>query len=302
VLAKIDGTNYNTQWVDQSGGGGSGSSLSTPNVTGSTNQTSTGIPVTTGNATTTGYGFTATSGDITLRTGDATAALGSVANSGNIFIRAGAVSFDSEEGGGTAGNVYVGTGATSEVVIGNPNGTIQGANIVKIAPISSSLIDKTVSIADNGGITNITLGNGGSTVRIKLGVGATTTRTDLGNKNLTSTNVLYGKNLFWQPTPGTVAGGTTLALSDIQKWIVTTSSTSGNIVLPAVTNMETISSADTDIAFEWSLINTATSGSVTFTANGQHTIVGNAVVTFGTSARYHSRRVSSTQWISYRIA
>jgi hypothetical protein len=283
-------------------GGGSGSSLSTPNVTGSTDQTSTTIPISTGSAETTGYGFTATSGDITLKTGNATAATGSVANSGNIFIQAGTATFDAEDGGGAGGKIYIGASGTSEVFIGNPSGSLAGANTVKIIGTNVSSADKTVSIADFGRTNNISIGNDATSTRIKLATGAAAARVDLGNKNLTSTNVLYGKNLFWQPTPGTVAGGATLLLAEIQKWIVTTSSISGNIQLPSVTNMETISSADTDIAFEWSLINTAASGLVTLTANGAHTIVGNAVVTFGTSARYRSRRVSSTQWITYRIA
>jgi hypothetical protein len=59
----------------------------------------------------------------------------------------------------------------------------------------------------------------------------------------------------------------------------------------------------TDMAFDWSVINTAASGSVTVTLNGAHTVVGNMVVAFGTSARFRTRRSAATPaWVTYRIS
>jgi hypothetical protein len=300
-------------WAAASGGGGSGFTGAGTSITGiagtnvnggSGSITGSNIILTTGTAITNQdvdpeIGNQATSGNLYLKSGDAT---GFSATSGNVYIETGQASANGEYSTGVNGNVLIGGGNTKAVGIGwtdTTGYTLGGAVTVNIIDKSSTTYDKVLNLAPNGNST-INIGTNATGTRIKLGVGATTTRTDLGNKNTSSTNVLYGKNLFWQPTPGTAPSN--LSATDLQKWILTTTSTSGNIQLPSVANMETISSADTDIAFEWSLINTAASGSVTITAQGAHTIVGNAVVTFGTSARYRSRRVSSTQWITYRIS
>jgi hypothetical protein len=278
--------------------------MSTAAVTGSGTQTSTNTTLATGNAT--GGIGTATSGNLTIKTGDATSDLtgtGGVSNPGNIYIYTGTPTYDSENGGANLGKVYVGTGSTGEVVIGNPNGTLSGASTVSIVPIVSSLVDKTVSIANDGKTATITLGTGSTTSStIRLGTSATAVRIDLGNNNTSSATYHNGKNFFWQPDPTAVTSGSLLTVANLQTWMLTTVSTSGNLQLPTGTNMDTISNFATSIAFDWSLINTAGSGSVSITANGAgHTVYGNMAVGFGTSGRFRSRRTGTNTWTTYRI-
>ena len=281
--------------------------MSTATVSGSGTQTSTNTTLATGNATGgLGAGGTVTSGNLTIKTGDATSDLtgtGGVSNPGNIYIYTGAPVYDSENGGANSGKVYVGTSTTGEVLIGNPNGTLGGASTVSIIPIGSSLIDKTVSIANDGKTATITLGTGSTTSStIRLGTSATAVRIDLGNNNTSSATYHNGKNFFWQPDPTAVTSGSLLTVANLQTWILTTVSTSGSLQLPTGTNMDTISSFATSISFDWSLINTAGSGSVTITANGAgHTVYGNMAVAGGTSGRFRSRRTGTNTWTTYRI-
>jgi hypothetical protein len=297
-------------WATPAGGGGSGftgagtsiTGIAGANAFGFGSQTSTTIPISTGSAETTGYGFTATSGDITLKTGNATAATGSTANPGNIYIETGTPTYDSEDGGANLGKVYVGTGSTGEVVIGNPSGTLGGANTVRIMPADTSGTDKTVAIVENGRNHTVTVGNNSTSTIVKLGVNATTSRIDLGNSNTSSSNFVLGKKFVWQPNPAAVTSGTAITAANLQTWILTTTSTSGNLQLPTGTNMDTISNIYTNVAFDWSLINTAASGSVTVTANGAgSSVIGNMVVGFGVSARFRSRRTGANTWVTYRV-
>jgi hypothetical protein len=190
-----------------------------------------------------------------------------------------------------AGLVNIGTHSTSTVNIGSSD-IWNGATTVNVISKSSS-DSKTLNLATNGGTTAVKIATGASAPTIQLGVNSTSSAT-----------YLFGKNFIWQPTPAAVTSGATpITVANLQTWILTTTSTSGNIQLPTPANMDTITSVSTDIGFDWSLINTAGSGSVTVTANGSHTVVGNMVVTFGTSARFRSRRSAATPaWVTYRIS
>ena len=187
------------------------------------------------------------------------------------------------------------------MIIGNPSGTLSGANTVRIMPTDGSQVDKTVAIVENGRNHTVTVGTGSTSTIVKLGVNATTSRVDLGNSNTSSSNFVLGKKFVWQPTPAAVTSGTAITVANLQTWILTTASTSGTLPLPTGTNMDTISNIYTNVAFEWSLINTAASGSVLVTAGTGHTTVGNMTVNFGVSARFRSRRTGTNTWITYRV-
>jgi len=300
-------------WATPAGGGGSGftgagtsiTGIAGANASGSGSQTTESIIFKSGDATGgLGLGGVSTTGNITIKSGAANSDLTGVGGSsipGNIFVETGGGDYDSENGGINYGKVYVGTGSTGEVIIGNASGTLFGANIVRIMPADISGTDKTVAIVENGRNHTVTVGNNSTSTIVKLGVNATASRVELGNSNTSSSNFVLGKNFYWQPNPAAVTSGTAITVVNLQTWILTTASTSGTLPLPTGTNMDTISNLYTNVAFEWSLINTAASGSVLVTAGTGHTTVGNMTVNFGVSARFASRRTGTITWVTYRI-
>ena len=73
--------------------------------------------------------------------------------------------------------------------------------------------------------------------------------------------------------------------------------------LPTGTNMDgAFTTLQTDQAFWWSCINLASSHSITITANTNHTIVGNALVSQSVSAQFLTRKTAPNTFVTYRAS
>ncbi len=115
----------------------------------------------------------------------------------------------------------------------------------------------------------------------------------------------------------TQSTATTLTLAQLKSLIITSTPTATiAFTLPAASTMDI--PAD-NLSFEWSIINLATPTAITgtittaqfnsyfndkritFTNGTNHTYVGSAVLA-GTSARFRTRRVSSSNYTTYRIS
>lgn len=104
-----------------------------------------------------------------------------------------------------------------------------------------------------------------------------------------------------QAAPATVNATATMTITNLYTQIVTsTTAAAVDATLPTGTSMETMYSAQTNMGYEWSVINT---GANTFTvvANTDHTVVGNMVVAATSSGQFKSRRTAANTWITYRI-
>jgi len=111
--------------------------------------------------------------------------------------------------------------------------------------------------------------------------------------------------LFVQGAPTTLAAGATATAAQLANGLFVFNGTAGNLVLPTVALLEAdISSATkVDAAFDFIVINAdATTDDVTLTVGTGWTIVGNAVVTEATSARFRARKTGEGTWTCYRIA
>jgi hypothetical protein len=79
-----------------------------------------------------------------------------------------------------------------------------------------------------------------------------------------------------------------------------------DLQLPTGTNMDAaFQDLQTNQSFEWSVINLATAASgfdITVTANTDHTVVGQMVVTGETSGRFLTRKTAANTFVTYRIA
>jgi hypothetical protein len=269
VLAKIDGTNYNTQWVTP-GGGGSGFTGAGTSVTGvaGTNVTSTsditGAHVTfkTGNASVTDSGFAET-GKLILKSGDA---IGSSAQSGDVEILAGNATKTDSEGGEIYGSVDIGFSTTEKINIGktgNNSFESTGAN------------------------------------EINIGTAGTATNVRIGSTEQKSTTTVFGT--FLQPVSvAAKTTSTTLTYLELLGLVITSNGTSLTLTLPTATNMDSIHSLNFR-GFEWSVINLAATALTVANNTTTHARVGSGTVAASASARFLSVRTGST-WTSYRIA
>ena len=77
-----------------------------------------------------------------------------------------------------------------------------------------------------------------------------------------------------------------------------------DLQVPTGTDMDTaFTSLQTNMAFEWSVINLAgATHAITVTTNTAHTLVGNMVVAANTSGRFLTRKTATNTFITYRIA
>ena len=108
--------------------------------------------------------------------------------------------------------------------------------------------------------------------------------------------------------PATIlVAGTLDSATMLSGIIVADTTTDGNtaLTLPLASSLETALAIGTNNKwFEWSLINLGVSSrTITLTAAATtHDIVGTALVAISASARFRTRRVSSTSYITYRVA
>jgi len=310
-------------WSTPAGGGGGGSGftgagtlitgIEATNLTSASTVTASNISILGGNATSSSNtsGVNATGGNLTITSGTAslTGSSDGSATAGNLTLDTGAAntSFGTPVYGtitigssallttlsaGNGGTVNLGMSGTATVNIGNSD-SYPGAGTVNIMARTGGDA-KTLKLATDGGATSIKVGTSASSANVQIGVNSTA-------------GLVYnfGKLFTWQPTPVTTTTARLLTAADLLTFIVINSTAiTGNLQLPTPANMDTnFQSAFTDVAFEWSVINTAASGSVTVTANGNHTVIGNMVVLFNTSARFRTRRSAATPaYVTYRIS
>jgi hypothetical protein len=105
-----------------------------------------------------------------------------------------------------------------------------------------------------------------------------------------------------QPAPTSKSAAATLTITELKTRIIEYTGAAATLTLPTGTLMEGgFSGIYTNMAFEWSVINTG-SGICTIGAGTAHTIVGSAAVAIGASARFVSRRTAANTFVSYRLS
>ncbi len=106
--------------------------------------------------------------------------------------------------------------------------------------------------------------------------------------------------------PANKTSSFTLTAAECLNGIVVANHTGTDIsmTVPTGTNVETALPAGTanDTGFRWSTINLSASRVVTFTANTNHTYVGNASIAAGTSASFITRKTATNTFVTYRVA
>lgn len=119
--------------------------------------------------------------------------------------------------------------------------------------------------------------------------------------------------LYVQGAPAAkTATSVTLAASDLAGGLITSTQTGAvTLTLPIVVTAggvtgvnDTVTSAKTNSAFQFSIINLgSSSGDATLSVGSGTgwTIVGSASIPIGTSATYAARKTSDTTWTAYRI-
>lgn len=111
--------------------------------------------------------------------------------------------------------------------------------------------------------------------------------------------------LFVQGAPTSLSAGATATAAQLANGLFVFNGTAGNLQLPTVADLEAgISSAQkVNAAFDFIVINAdATTDDVTLTVGTGWTIVGAAIVTEATSARFRARKTGDGAWTAYRIA
>ncbi len=105
-----------------------------------------------------------------------------------------------------------------------------------------------------------------------------------------------------QPAPTSKSAAATLTITELKTGIIEYTGAVATLTVPTGTLMEGgFNGIYTNMAFEWSVINTG-AGICTIGAGTAHTIVGSAAVAIGASARFVSRRTASLTFVSYRLS
>jgi len=120
----------------------------------------------------------------------------------------------------------------------------------------------------------------------------------------TSGVTLNGLVVYDQSTPSAVDVTATLTVDDLKTKIITSSTSSAVFMsLPTGVSMDSgFTDPYNDMAFEWTVINTGATNSATVQSNTNNTLVGTGVVSANNSGRFSSRRTSTNNWITYRLA
>ena len=108
-----------------------------------------------------------------------------------------------------------------------------------------------------------------------------------------------------QSATASVNSTATITAANIESGIITSSTAAAvTMTLPTGTDMDlSMASLYTNMSFEWSIINTGSTNSITVSGNTAHTIIP-ATITIAAlqSSRFLSRRSGSNTWVTYRIA
>ena len=115
-------------------------------------------------------------------------------------------------------------------------------------------------------------------------------------------NLPDGGLIARQPAPAAVNATATLTADNLQTRIITsTTAAAVTATLPTGTLMDGLYSALTNMAFDWSVINTG-GNNFTVSAGTGHTVVGGMVVVGGSSGMFRSRRTGANTWVTYRVS
>ena len=110
--------------------------------------------------------------------------------------------------------------------------------------------------------------------------------------------------MFVQGAPTALTAATTATAAQLQNGLFTFDGTAGNLTLPTVALLEADmpSAQKVNSAFDFFVINTDGSDSVTLAVGTGWTIVGAAAVTTATSAHFRARKTGDGTWTAYRIS
>lgn len=113
-----------------------------------------------------------------------------------------------------------------------------------------------------------------------------------------------GTVIYNQPAPAAVDVTATLTVANLTAKIITsTTAAAVTMTLPTGTLMDGgFSGLYTNMAFEWTVINTGGTNAVTVQGGTGHTVVGSGTVAASNSGRFLSRRTAATTWVTYRLA
>ena len=105
-----------------------------------------------------------------------------------------------------------------------------------------------------------------------------------------------------QPTPTSKSAAATLTITELKTGIIQYTGAVATLTLPTGALMEGgFSGIYTNMAFEWSVINTG-AGICTVAAGTDHTVIGSGTVAIGASAQFVSRRTAANTFVSYRLS
>jgi hypothetical protein len=109
--------------------------------------------------------------------------------------------------------------------------------------------------------------------------------------------------MFVQGAPTALTAAATATAAQLQNGLFTFDGTAGNLTLPTVALLEAdmASAQKVNSAFDFFVINTDGSDSVTLAVGTGWTIVGAAAVTTATSAHFRARKTGDGSWTAYRI-
>jgi hypothetical protein len=110
--------------------------------------------------------------------------------------------------------------------------------------------------------------------------------------------------MFVQGAPLALTAAATATAAQLQNGLFTFDGTAGNLTLPTVALLEAdmASAQKVNSAFDFFVINTDGSDSVTLAVGTGWTIVGAAAVTTATSAHFRARKTGDGSWTAYRIS
>lgn len=111
-----------------------------------------------------------------------------------------------------------------------------------------------------------------------------------------------GNHVLPQIAPAAVNSTATLTVANLRTRIITsTTAAAVTGTLPTGTLMDGLYSAQADMGYDWSVINTGPNA-FTVAAGTDHTLVGAGAVASGASGSFRSRRTAANTWITYRVA
>jgi hypothetical protein len=110
--------------------------------------------------------------------------------------------------------------------------------------------------------------------------------------------------LFVQGAPVALTAGATATAAQLANGLFTFNGTAGNLVLPAVADLELVVSADkTDVAFDFYVVNIdAGADAITVAVGTGWTLVGAGAVAAGSSGHFRARKTGAGSWTCYRVS